>query len=153
MPATNHLSTDQLREALRLTEQLEQLQQRLDGILGDTEASVTSRTGEGRRSASGRKGNRGSQDAIPSSVGSTGGKAKRIMSPEARARMAAAQKARWAEQEKRGEPVIRPEAIALPKKKGALTAEGRARLAAAMRARWASAKKKGAPAPNAKATT
>jgi hypothetical protein len=156
MPSTNQLSTNQLREALRLSEQIEQLQQRLNGLVGGTGSTGAAR---GRkRAASGRKGKRfaqsakSDQGAIPSSVGSTGGKAKRIMSPEARAKIAAAQRARWAKQEKSGESVVRTEMIALPKKKGGLTAEGRARLAAAMKARWASAKRKGESAPNVKAS-
>ena len=59
---------------------------------------------------------------------------KRTMSPEARARMAASQKARWAK--------IRPTTTAPAKapKKGGLSPEGRARIVAALKARHAAAK-------------
>lgn len=72
------------------------------------------------------------------------------MSAEARERIAAAQRARWA----KSKGTVKEKGKAAPagkpgrKKRAGLTAEGRARLAAAMKARWA-ARKKGAPAPNA----
>ena len=75
-------------------------------------------------------------------------KGKRILSAEARAKIAAAQQARWAKL-KRDTAPAKPAAKAASKKKG-ITAEGRAKLAAAMKARW-EAKKKGGVAPNAPA--
>lgn len=56
---------------------------------------------------------------------------KRTMSPAARARIAAAQKARWAKfkGKKAGKPVA--------KKKRKMSAAGRAAIAAAAKARWA----------------
>jgi hypothetical protein len=175
MPSSNQLSSNQLRQALQLSEQIESLQQRLDSILGGQGAatgaaapSPSSKSAGGGSKRTGRKMSpatlakmRAAQQArwakikgapkaaaIPSSTGSTGGKAKRTMSPRARAKIAAAQRARWAKQEKSGEPIVRSEAIKLPKKKGGLTAEGREKLAAAMKARWA-ARKQGSAAPNA----
>src|SRR5438105_6679843 len=140
---TGQLSTDQLRRALRLREQINSLEQRLNAVLrsgtetgskraGKAGGISTERTMSAGTRAGQKQGRETEPTAIPSSVGSTGGKAKRIMTPEARQRMAEAQRARWAKQEKAGEPVVRSEAIALPTKKGGLTPEGRARLAAAM---------------------
>ena len=66
------------------------------------------------------------------------------MSPEAREKIAAAARARWAKQ--KGTSVAAK--VAKPgKKKGGLSAEGRARLAAAMKARWDAARKGTGPAP------
>ena len=130
MPILDQLSTDQIRQALQLSEQIDLLQQRLNGILGGTESTAQNKPGK---------------------AGATSG--KRTMSAEGRERIAAAARARWAEA--KGGTVKAPKGTAktaakesAPKKKGGLTEEGRAKLAAAMKARWA-ARKKGAPAPNA----
>ena len=73
--ATFHaLSTAQLRQALQLREQIEALQQKLSSILGGKESAPVAKT----------KGKRGRPAG------------KRIVSPEARAKIAAAQQARWA---------------------------------------------------------
>ena len=130
MPTTNELSPSQFREAVKLSEQIDTLKQRLQSILGGTRAgkSVASK----QKTAKGRPGG------------------KRTMSPEGRARIAAAARARWARVRGKSAPA-KTTAKATPKKKGGLTPEGRARLAAAMKARWA-ARKKGAPAPNASAS-
>jgi hypothetical protein len=74
------------------------------------------------------------------------------MSAQARAKIAAAQRARWAKAKGRSggasKAARKPKASA-GKRKGGITPEGRARLAAAMRARWAE-RRKGGAAPNAK---
>lgn len=57
---------------------------------------------------------------------------KRTMSPAARARIAAAQRARWAKINK-GQKTVKPVA----KKKHKMSAAGRAAIAAAAKARWA----------------
>ncbi len=57
---------------------------------------------------------------------------RRKMSAAARARISAAQKARWAERRKGPRP-----AKAAPKQTRHLSAEGRARIVAATKARWA----------------
>jgi hypothetical protein len=73
---------------------------------------------------------------------------KKTMSAAGRARVAAAQKARWAKI-KSGKPVVKAakpavKAVAKPvKKKGGMSAAGRARIAAAAKARWAAAKAAG----------
>jgi hypothetical protein len=120
---------EKLEEALNLRKQIAALQDRLSGLLG----------GEGKTTPKG-------------TVTKSG---KRIMSPEARERIGAAQRARWAKS--RGEKAIKSsradepappaKASKTPKKKSGLTDQGRAKLAASMKARWA-ARKKGASAPN-----
>ncbi|MCE9612363.1 MAG: hypothetical protein K8R23_19360 [Chthoniobacter sp.] len=111
----------QLKRATAIAEQIEKLQADLAAVLGSPAKVSTS-------------------SVVATVAKSRGG--KRFVSPEARAKMAAAQKARWAK--KAGSTA--PKAPA--KAKSGITAEGRARLAAAMKARW-DARKKGAPAPTA----
>ena len=77
MPSFHELSTSQLRQALKLREQIESLQQKLTALLGGAKtpapvAKIKTRRGGSRRSG------------------------KRTMSAEARVKIAAAQKARWA---------------------------------------------------------
>jgi hypothetical protein len=126
-------STSRLREALAISEQIEKLQSRLNAIIGGAPASSNA-------------------GAAPTRGG------RRTMSASARARIAAAQRARWAKQ--KGEistaspAPVASKAIASKsrggsKRRGSITPEGRAKLAALMKARWA-ARKKGAAAPNAK---
>lgn len=128
MATFHELSTAQLRQALQLREQIEALQQKLGELLGG--GKPTAPTAKAKKP-----------------VGRRGG--KRQMSDEARAKIAAAQKARWAKTKAPAAPVAKAGAKAT-KKKGGLTNEGRAKLAAAMKARWA-ARKKGGAAPNAPA--
>jgi len=66
-------------------------------------------------------------------------KGKRTMSASARAKIAAAQKARWAKQ--KGAAVKSPVSAApKPAKKRTMSAAGRARIIAAQKARWAKVK-------------
>ena len=127
MATFHELSTAQLRQALQLREQIESLQHKLGAILGGAGGSGPAKAKPAVRQPS----------------------RKRAMSAEARAKIGAAAKARWAKTKAAAAPVAKSIAKA-PKKKGGLTNEGRAKLAAAMKARWA-ARKKGAPAPNASA--
>jgi hypothetical protein len=114
----------QLKEAVAIGERIEKLQAELASLLGG-----------------------GSTPAVPlPSVKSAPApvSGKRFVSREARARMAAAQVARWARTKKPGAPA---KAVALKsagapktakgKKKGGLTPEGRARIVAALKARHA----------------
>ena len=128
MATFHELSTAQLRQALQMREQIEDLQRKLNALLG------------GERSAS-------ANVKTKKTVGRSS--AKRTLSPEARAKIAAGQKARWAKTKAPVAPVSKSGAKAA-KKKGGLTPEGRAKLAAAMKARWAT-RKKGGAAPNATA--
>jgi hypothetical protein len=122
---------DQLRRALNISENIERLQSELASLLGQGTALVSSVVTPAR--SPGRK--------------------RRKMSPAARAKIAEAQRRRWAKQ--KGKGARRKKATsskaAAPKRKrqGGITPAGRAKLAAMMKARWA-ARKKGAAAPNAR---
>jgi len=105
----------QLKEAVTIAEQIEKLQATLAGLIGGS-ASVTT---------------------APKVASAPAAKAgKRTMSPEARARIAAAQRARWAKS--RG--TSKAPAASPVKKKGKLSPEGRAKIVAALKARWAAKK-------------
>ena len=101
------ISIDQLRRAIAVKEQLESLQRQLDGLL-----------------------------AAPAPAAAPAVTKKGGMSVAGRARVAAAQRARWARQ-KRAAAVA-----AKPPKRGKLSLEGRARIIAAQKARWAKIKAK-----------
>jgi hypothetical protein len=64
----------------------------------------------------------------------SGTKPRRKMSAEGRARIVAAQKARWAK-------VRGPKVVPIAKAKRTMSASGRRKIAAAQRARWAKAKR------------
>ncbi len=131
MATLHELSTAQLRQALQLREQIEVLQRKLGALLGD-ERSTAAATAKTKKP-----------------VGRAAG--KRTMSAEGRAKIAEAQKARWAKTKETSDaPVAKNGSAKAPKKKGAITPAGRAKLAAVMKARWA-ARQKGAPALNAPA--
>jgi hypothetical protein len=103
-----HLSSQQLRKASNLKDKIESLQIELSRIL---EGSTQTQNG-----------------AAP----------KRKMSAAGRAKIVAAQKARWAK-------VTGRKSTAKPRKKARrkMSAAGRARIAAAARARWKKAKAQG----------
>src|SRR5260370_16272112 len=73
---------------------------------------------------------RGSPSTVPSAH-----RGKRRMSPQARAKIAAAMRARWAK--RKGETAH----VSTVKKKGGITAAGRKRLSQLMKARWAARRK------------
>ena len=79
--------------------------------------------------------------SAPSSATST---ARRTMSAAARARIAAAQRARWVKQ-KGSSAATAATSEQKPRRKGELTAAGRKKLSDLMKARWAARKKTGAP--------
>jgi hypothetical protein len=133
-------SIAQLKQAVTIAEQIEQLQAELASLVGGGSSARGSEAGNGKTiSAPATKRGR-----------------KRKMSPETIAKMKAAQQARWAR--KKGAsvaPASAPKADTKPaagskKKKSGLSPEGRAKIVAALKARWA-AKKKGASTPAAKA--
>ena len=101
------LSSEQLRRAADLKEEIEALNKELASILG-----------------------------APASIPAKAPK-KRGMSAAGRARIAAAQKARWAKI-KGAKPASKA-----PAKKRTISAAGRARISAAAKARWAKAKAAG----------
>ena len=95
----------QLRQASAIKEQIEALETELAAIFGAGPATVTpeaARTG------------------------------KRTMSAAGRARVAAAQRARWARQKGAA-----PQAVEAPKHKRQISPEGRQRMVAGAKARWA----------------
>jgi hypothetical protein len=137
MPKTPLTGIDNLKRALVIAEQIERLEAELVAVLGGSTVVA--------------------EAPLPAKKRSNG---KR--SAEVRAKMAAAQKARWAGKKKTGvvsPSVAAPSAEAKPlKKKRRLSAEGRARIVAALKARHAAAAKeksntaKSAPAKPAPAS-
>ncbi len=118
-------STQQLQRAIQISEQIEKLETELKSLLA----------GNGRAPVAA---------AVPKPAK---GKGKRTMSPEARERIAAAQRARWAKA--RGGKATKSTASSTeastgsgsarkPKRK--VSAQARARMAAAAKKRWAKAK-------------
>jgi hypothetical protein len=113
-----------LQRALAVAEQIAKLQAELASIVGDS--SSVSSTRKPTASPVAKKG-------------------KRTMSPEARAKIAAAQKARWAKAKGGKAPAAAVKAKKKPaakaKGKRTLSPEGRAKIVAALKARWAAKKK------------
>jgi len=102
----------QLKQAVSIAEQIEKLQAQLASLVGGSGPAVSA------------------PKAASSPVIKAG---KRTVSPEARARIAAAQRARWAKSKGTAKA-----SVAKPvKKKGGLSPEGRAKIVAALKARWA----------------
>jgi hypothetical protein len=130
MPSSSN-SVTQLQRALSLAQEIERLQGQLASVLGTSAPSSGAAKRAGGPTGAPRKGKR-----------------RGTISPEGRARIIAAQKARWAKV-RRAKGGAGKAGKAKAKKKGGLTPEGRAKLAAMMKARWA-ARRRGAPAPNAK---
>ena len=119
MPAFHELTTVQLKQAVRLREQIESLQEKLDVLLGGSSTTGTKKK-----------------------VGRP--KGKRTMSAAGRAKIAAAQKARWAKINGKASPKKAAPAKAAVKaapKKKVMSPEAKAKIAAAMKARWAAKKK------------
>ena len=100
------ISTDQLRRALQIKEQIESLQGQLGSLLSGKIVNRKSPIVNGLRPG-------------------------RTMSRAARARIAAAQRARWAKVKKN------VASGANPRKRRKMSAAGRARIIAATKARWA----------------
>lgn len=129
-------SVEQLKRAIELAEQIDRLQNELETLLGGG-----NRTQSQNRTASAPK---------SASTKSRGG--RRSVSPEARERIAAAQRARWARlrgdssADTAGKTQSKPAARAKSGGRGAqkgrrsVSAEGRAKMAEAARKRWAAKK-------------
>ena len=99
------ISRKSLEEALSIRRQIGSLEKRLDAILRASPSSSPTRRG------------------------------KRRMSPQARAKIAAAMRARWAKRKGKAAHV------STTKRKGGITAAGRKRLSQLMKARWAARRK------------
>jgi hypothetical protein len=102
------VSSLQLRRALEIKEQIEKLESELNSILSGGQTA--------------------SRQSTTASIPSRGG--RRTMSAAARARIAAAQRARWAKVKGTTQ-----NGASRPKRK--MSAAGRARIVAATKARWA----------------
>jgi hypothetical protein len=114
-------SVEQLEKALNIRKQIAALQENLSAIFAGRPASRA-----GKQTTSSIK---------------TKTKGKRGLSAEGRARIAAAQKARWARN--KGSAVtatVAKSPAVKAKRKGGISEEGRARIIAAQKARWAKAK-------------
>ncbi|MDB6123202.1 MAG: hypothetical protein JWQ71_2195 [Pedosphaera sp.] len=105
-----NLSLEQLKRAVQIREQIESMTHELNQILGSSPLIYTN---------------------TRSTNGNGHGNAKRNLSPSARARIAAAQRLRWAKYN----AAKGPQAISTQKNR--LSAAGRAKVAAAVKARWA----------------
>jgi hypothetical protein len=117
------LSVQQLRQVLAIREQIEALKDQLAGILG---AAATSAPAVRARAAS------------PTAKTLADSRKRGGISAAGRARIAAAQRARWAKTKAEQAAVV-PAAPAKGKR-GKLSTAGRARIIAAQKARWAKTK-------------
>src|SRR5690349_7367655 len=104
-----------LERALHIRRQIDQLNESLKELLGSTSASLL--------------------EVLPATM--TKRRGRRKMSAAARAKIAAAQRARWAKQKGTASEAPAPKA---KNKGGGMSAAGRARIAAAQKARWAKVK-------------
>lgn len=110
----SNISVQQLKRAVIIREQIEQLETELSEIFGESPAPMA-----------------------PATNGRTG---KRTMSASARAKIAAAQRKRWAKQHKAEGKSPKASAKAPKQRKNKMSAAGRAAISAAIKARWARAK-------------
>ncbi|MCB1098049.1 MAG: hypothetical protein KDN22_20930 [Verrucomicrobiae bacterium] len=100
--SVTNLTSEQLREAAAVKDQIEALEAKLAGLLsgsGESSAPAAPVPGKrrGRKPGSKNKPKASAESAASESAAPTAKKkAKRQMSPEGRARIIAAQKARWA---------------------------------------------------------
>lgn len=113
-------SIEQLRKAIAISEQIEKLEAELKALLG---------------------GNGSVMASVRASVEKPG-KKKRVMSPEGRARIVAAQKARWALLKGDSSADAEEKSPKGKKAKRSLSPEARAKIAAAAKRRWAKEKGK-----------
>jgi hypothetical protein len=135
---------EKLEEALHLKKQIHALQEKLSSLFGSDDDEVK----EPKRRP-------GFTPVSPMARKARTAKAgKRNLSPEARERISAAQRARWAKS--KGATSTRSSAASVastnPATKGkrTMSPETKAKMAAAMKARWAAARRKGLPGPNAR---
>ena len=117
-------SIDQLKRAIAISEQIQKLEAELASVLGSSAKA--------------------SAPAKVAAVAVKPGRRKRGLSAEGRARIAAAQKARWAKTKGDSGAEASAEAPKAGKrrKKRNLSPEARARIVAAVKRRWAKAKAK-----------
>lgn len=111
-------SIEQLKRAIEIEERIAELQEELRSIFQGVKSGPVI-TGSGSQKEDARRGRR---------------------SAATRAKMAAAQKARWAKKNGPAEPGAAGVAPKKAKAKRVLSAEARAKIAAAQKKRWAAAK-------------
>lgn len=98
----SNTSLAQLRKAIEISEKIEQLEQELREVLGSLDGGGTEQTGLSSIASSvpAKRGGKPKSQPVEQSVasGAPAGRRrkKRVVSPEARAKMAAAQRRRWA---------------------------------------------------------
>jgi len=122
--ALSSLSLTQLKRAVEIKEQIENLQNEIDQILGTPSPSPA---------------------RMPRANGASRGRGlfrprRKQVSAAGRARIAAAARLRWA---RRKAAAGVPVSVAAPRRRRRISAAGRAKLAAAARARWARVKAAG----------
>jgi hypothetical protein len=149
MPTTPTLS--QIQNAIAIAERIQQLEEELAAVMGGTENANRGSAPKETTSTPAKRGPGRPPKNAAAAASSTTQPAKRGRKPfsaETKAKMAAAQRARWAG---KSGATVKP-AASKPAQAGkrTMSPEVRARLAAAMKARWATAKKKGLPGPNAR---
>jgi len=136
----SHLTSDSLRRLLSLTEKKEHLIKGIEDVENEIAKALKGAATSARDVFASI-----TPKAVTKKSGKTAAsktvKTKRTMSPEGRARISAATKARWAAR-RAGKPAAKVVAAkagkpAKAKKKTGITPEGRAKLAANMKARWA----------------
>lgn len=124
-------SLDQLKRALHIGETIEKLQAEMASIFGRAGAKLLGIAEGGMRMAT-----RGIESIQVK-------RTKPRFSAAARARIAEAQKQRWAKvKSKTSKPAAAKEKPAKKRKKGKMSAAGRAAIVAAQKARWAKIKGK-----------
>ena len=130
-----------LEKALHLRKQIDQLNEALKELFGPSPVSL----GGMQTSAPKKRGRPRKESAVVDAgneVGNglvgAGQKKKRTMSAQAKAKIAAAQRARWA----KSKGTATPAPVAkVKKKKGGISPEGLARIKAAQKLRWAKFRK------------
>jgi hypothetical protein len=131
---------DQLKRALHISETIERLQGELSSLFGRAGAKMLGVAESGMRMAT-----RGI-DSIEVT------RKKPRFSQAARARIAAAQKKRWAKvKDTKSKPAAAKEKPKAGRKKGKMSAAGRAAIVAAQKKRWAAVKREKSKAASPKA--
>ena len=115
-------SLDQLKKALFIAEQIQKLEAELASVLGNADGVKASAN-------------------VKVATAPTAAKKKRTISPEARERIAAAQRARWAKSKSTTTSTTSaPKAKPAKTKKRTISPEARAKMVSAAKRRWAKKK-------------
>ena len=137
------ISLERLKQAVQIKEQIASLEAELAAVIGGTVSTpaVTALVPKRRGRPPGKAkllADSAAALTVPTAVAKQGRGGRRHMSPEARARIAAAQKARWAKvHAAQGNSPKTASASTGRRKRRTISPEGRASMAAAAKARWA----------------